>query len=219
MTEAGFFAQKRNSPSSLALVILLHAAVLAAVIMIKGPAFQRIIHPPITVRLIHAETDPPLDPPPNPQPHQLQQPQIDHTPPVVDIGPVGPPVDSTWHPPVIADTSGDVIVPLRQADPPLPPPVRRAAELDPRFAGELQPPYPASEQRAQREGRVQVRVTIAPSGRVSAVVLLTATSDAFWRVTQQQALNHWRFRPATVDGRPVEGSKVMTLHFRLVDQA
>ena len=92
--------------------------------------------------------------------------------------------------------------------------MRRGAELDPRYAGQLQPPYPAAEQRAQREGRVQVRVTIAPSGRVSAVVRLMATSDAFWRVTEQQALNHWRFRPATVDGRPVEGSKVMTLIFR-----
>ena len=47
MTEAGFFAQKQSSPTSLALVILLHAAVLAAVIMIKGPQFIRELHPRI----------------------------------------------------------------------------------------------------------------------------------------------------------------------------
>ena len=41
MPETGFFAQKQRSPTSLALVILLHAALIAAVILIKGPAFQR----------------------------------------------------------------------------------------------------------------------------------------------------------------------------------
>ncbi|MEA3047512.1 MAG: periplasmic protein TonB [Sphingomonadales bacterium] len=102
--------------------------------------------------------------------------------------------------------------------PPTPPPARRAAEFDPRYANQLQPPYPPSELRAQREGRVQVRVTIAPSGLVSSVVRLAATSDAFWRVTEQQALSRWRFRPATVDGRPVEDTKVMNLRFQLVDE-
>ena len=37
-------------------------------------------------------------------------------------------------------------------------------------------------------------------------------------MTEQQALSHWRFRPATVDGRPVEDSKVMSLVFRIEDQ-
>jgi protein TonB len=213
MTEAGFFAQKRNSPGSLTLVILLHAALLAAVIMIRSPVFERINHPPITVRLINAQTDPPQNPPPPQRERQRQQPeQITYVPPV--IPPIGgdPPVVPPWQPPV--GGTGEV-VPPQPIHPDPPAPVRRGAELDPRYAGELQPPYPAAEQRAQREGRVQVRVTIAPSGRVSAVVRLTATSDAFWRVTEQQALNHWRFRPATVDGRPVEGSKVMTLIFRI----
>jgi protein TonB len=217
MTEAGFFAQKRTSPSSLALVILLHAALLAAVIMIKGPLFERIAHPPINVRLINADTDPPPDPPPVPRERHLPQPPIDRVPPVVPHPPVGPPVVPPWQPPVLAGAGVAVLPPPIHPDPPLP--VRRAAELDPRFSGELQPPYPAVEQRAQRDGRVQVRVVIAPSGRVSAVVRLTATSDAFWRVTEQQALSHWRFRPATVDGRPVESSKVMTLVFRIEDAA
>jgi protein TonB len=211
MTEAGFFAQRRNSPGSLTLVILLHAALLSAVIMIKSPVFERITHPPIQVRLINAQTDPPRNPPPTPQ-RQQQPERITYVPPV--IPPVGgdPPV-APWTPPQPPPGTG-ITAPPTTPEPPVPP-VRRGAELDPRYAGELQPPYPAAEQRAQREGRVQVRVTIAPSGRVSAVARLMATSDAFWRVTEQQALNHWRFRPATVDGRPVEGSKVMTLIFRI----
>ena len=57
----------------------------------------------------------------------------------------------------------------------------------------------------------------APNGRVTAVERLSATSDAFWRATQRQALSRWRFRPATLDGRPVEGIKVMTVTFRIQD--
>ena len=60
-------------------------------------------------------------------------------------------------------------------------------------------------------------MTIGPDGRVTAVERLSATSDAFWRVTQEQALRHWRFRPATLDGRPVEDSKDVTLNFRIAD--
>jgi hypothetical protein len=28
-------------------------------------------------------------------------------------------------------------------------------------------------------------------------------------------LRNWRFKPATLDGRPIETSKVMTVHFAL----
>jgi len=216
MAEAGFFAQKRNSPTSLALVVLLHAAVLAALIMIKGPQFIR-IDEPIVVRNIPIEPDPDPVPPRHTEQPQPQRPlQIDRFPPVVPLPPLGPPVFTAPPVPPVIPVPELPVPPVIHPDPPAAP-VRRAAELDPRFAGQLQPPYPAEEIRAQREGRVQVRVTIAPNGRVSSVVRLTATSDAFWRVTEQQALNNWRFRPATVDGRPVADSKVMTLRFRLVD--
>ena len=95
--------------------------------------------------------------------------------------------------------------------------MRRAAEYDPRHADALQPPYPASEERAQRGGTVRVRVTIGTNGRVLAVARLTATSEAFWAATQRHALNRWRFRPATVDGRPVESTKTLNVHFNIED--
>jgi protein TonB len=93
--------------------------------------------------------------------------------------------------------------------------MRIDAEFDPRFADMIQPPYPPSEERAQREGSVRLRVTIGADGRVKAVERLSATSDAFWRAAERHALARWRFRPATVDGRAVESRKVLSLHFRL----
>ena len=210
MTEAGFFAQKRNSPSSLALVIALHAGLIAAVVMIKSPQFTRLVDPPLVVDSIEIPPDPIVDPPP-PR-HRTEQPvsRIDQVERVIETNTnAGTVVDTGQHPTELAENTGtgDRILP-----PPPPLPFRRAAELDPRYASELQPPYPATEQRAEREGFVRV-----PDGRVVAIERLSATSDAFWRVTEQHARHHWRFRPATLDGRPVEDSKVMTLNFRLVD--
>jgi protein TonB len=219
MTEAGFFAQKNNSPSSLALVLLLHGAVLAAVIMIKGPAFERLIRTPTVVTFIEPSADPPPVPPP-PSTEQPQQPQthIDQVTREVLTDNSGQQVSQGEQVTRFAENigTGDIVVPPPPPPPP-PLPVRRGAQVDPRYAGDLQPPYPPSEQRAQRGGRVQVRVTIGPDGRVMAIALLSATSDAFWHATQQHALRRWRFRPATLDGRPVQESKVMTLVFRIED--
>lgn len=218
MPEAGFFAQQRRSPSSLALVVALHAAVLGALILAKGPQIIRELHPRTTITFIEPNPDPPpVPPPPRPDPQRPES-VIDRSIAIPDRPPIpGPITDlNPLRPPVFGTEVGGGTV--TEVGPTLPPtPVRRGAELDPRYSGQLQPPYPPSEQRAQRDGRVQVRVTIAPSGRVVSVERLMATSDAFWRVTEQQALSRWRFRPATLDGRPVQDSKVMTLIFRIVD--
>lgn len=216
MTEAGFFAQKRNSPSSLALVIALHGALFAAVVMIKGPQFIHLVDPPLVITPIEITPDPAVDPPPPERRPEQQRQQIDRVERVIPTqSTTGPTVDNSGENVTrFAENTGtgDVVLP-----PPPPPPFRRAAEFDPRYANALQPPYPSTERRAEREGTVRVRVTIGPDGRVKSVERLQATTDAFWRVTEQQALRHWRFRPATLDGRPVEDSKVLTLNFRLVD--
>ena len=217
MSQGGFFEQKRASPASLALVVVLHTGVLGAVALIKGPEITKHLFPPIEVELIPLPQDPPEVPPePQPAPDDRMTvaprpipdlPQRPENPvrevPRDPVGPVGPPIGG----------GGGTIV----SDPPPHVPVRRDAELDPRYAALLRPPYPASEQRAQRGGVVRIRVTIGTDGRVRAVERVSATSDAFWAAAERQALSRWRFRPATLDGRPVESSKVLTLHFRIED--
>lgn len=218
MAEAGFFAQKTGSPTGFGAVVLAHAAVLGALILIKGP--QIIGHEPVTTTVTAIEV--PQDPPPEPQVQPRDDPasrpleRMTSTPTVIErpiIGTVTPPLPPL---PPTYDPSGNTITRDPPADPPRPP-VRRAAAYDQRYADALQPPYPAAEQRAERTGRVRVRVTIAPSGRVTAVTRLSSTSDAFWRVTERQALTRWRFRPATVDGRAVESEMTFTVHFQIAD--
>src|ERR1044072_743069 len=110
MTEAGFFAQKRSSPTSLALVILLHAAVLAAVIMIKSPVFAQLARTRTVVTLIDAERDPPPDPPPARRESERES-HITQTRTIVDTGPRNNNVITTWDPPAPPPGTGIVIAP------------------------------------------------------------------------------------------------------------
>lgn len=100
-------------------------------------------------------------------------------------------------------------------DPPKPAPVIVGATPDPRAT--FQPDYPPSERRAGAEGAVTVRVLVGTDGRVKSVERVDAASDAFYEATRRQALNRWRFRPATRDGVPYETWRTMTVRFVLED--
>src|SRR3546814_13807544 len=72
------------------------------------------------------------------------------------------------------------------------PPVRIEPEMRAGIA--LQPPYPASERRMNREGTVTIRLLIGADGRVKSAEKVRATSEAFYSVTERHALSRWRFR-------------------------
>jgi len=225
---AGFFEQKPASPLSFGAVLMLHGAVIAAVVLLKGPGFTRVDDGPLTVIQVPIDKPPPPIPPTDePQPQKPTISRYDVPKPVVRPIPSNVPSE-----PILGYSTPDIgsarplpDIPVAR---PLPEPrlvevpprrptpaVRVEAQFDPRFAGAMQPPYPSSEVRAEREGMVRIRVTIAASGRVTAVQQLSATSAAFFQATERQALSRWRFKPATLDGRPVESSKVMNVRFQL----
>ena len=223
MTEGGFFEQRRRSPTSLALVITLHAAALGALALMKAPEVIRHVFPRTKVVFVSEQVEPP--PIVEPQPETDALVTMTRPQPIVERPPIDPPGVE------LGATDTPIIPPLRDngtVTPPRPPqpmvepvrePVRIAALVDPRYADALQPPYPPTELRAGRGGTVEVQVTIGPDGRVRAIERISATSDAFWAATRRHALARWRFRPATVDGRPVESTKRMTLVFRLEGRA
>ena len=218
----GYLEQKRRSPASLAAVIGLHGAALAAVMIYGTYTFvkenpQRLIAINITDPQI-----PPPEPPPPPRPADQRTPrQTDQltvaptsNPPVGPLaGPVTP--ERPYQPPTTPE--GPRIV-IADATPVVPPPVRRAATVDPNYRDALQPPYPRDMETAGRNGSVQVRITIGTDGRVSAIEQISASNASFWRVTERQARSRWRFRPATVDGRPVVSTMMMTVTFRIPDE-
>jgi periplasmic protein TonB len=215
MNQASIYQPSTASPTSFGIVVLLHGAAIAALVFAKMEMPAPPIFTPTEVTLIEVPK-PPKELPPEPQ-VQVPEPQFHHVDPVVPPPPKPPggEVQSTQTDHTFVDTGL-----RREAEPmaepkPLPPPpapVRKAAKL---LSGDLEPPYPISEQRAEVEGTVTVRLAISPDGKVVRVEKVRATSDAFFQATQRHAMRNWRFRPATVDGRPVESSTVMTVHFKL----
>jgi protein TonB len=221
MAQATFLEQKRIRPGAALTVILMHGAALTALLLAKTDFAERVGFTPIHTYPVPLPPPPP--PPSAPQPERAQEswtrpiPSVPTVPtlPVPD-DPPGPVPD----PGSLAggtDTTGTPYVPPPQPPAvPQPEPVRIAARM---VSNDLQPPYPVSEERAQREGRVVIRVTIGTDGRVIAAQRVSATSDAFWTATVRHARSRWRFRPATVDGRPVEATQTLTVHFQLSGQA
>lgn len=215
MNQASIYQPRTASPTSFGIVVLLHGAAIAALVFAKMEMPAPPEYTDTEVELIKVPP-PPKELPPEPQ-VQVPEPQFRHIDPVVPPPPKPPEgeVQSTQTDRTFVDSGFH-----REAEPmaepkPLPPPpapVRKAAKL---LSGDLEPPYPISEQRAEVEGTVTVRLAIGPDGKVVRVEKVRATSDAFFQATQRHAMRNWRFRPATVDGRPVESSTVMTVHFKL----
>jgi protein TonB len=221
MAQATFLEQKRIRPGAALTVILMHGAALTALLLAKTDIAERVGFTPIHTYPV------PLPPPPPPQPQtpQPERAQESWTRPIPSVPTVPTlPVPDDPQTPVPdpgslaggTETAGTPYVPPQPPAVPRPEPVRIAARM---ASNDLQPPYPISEERAQREGRVVIRVTIGTDGRVIAAQRVSATSDAFWEATVRHARNRWRFRPATVDGRPIEATQTLTVHFRLSGSA
>jgi len=215
MTEAGFYQPGHRSPTALTIVILLHGAALTALALAKMD--MPMPEGPVTTVVDFIKIKPPPEEIP-PEPVEVQTPHVNRVTREVPIPlPPKPPEQRVTTRTI--DTGTTFVRPRPpEAEPQpepeaRPEPVRRAARIDPR--SELKPPYPASEQRAGTEGSVTVKVLIGADGRVKAAEKVRATNDAFFQATLRHALRNWRFRPATIDGRPIESSKVMTLHFKL----
>ncbi len=225
MVQGGFFEQKRSSPTGLVVVVALHAAAVTALMLAKIETPDVVPRGPFEIFDVPINPDPPPIPPEpvkdsvEPQKSEITMPRpLIEMPATTDLRvPVTEPTDTVTLDPYVGTTEAPRVQPLPPPPPPPPPAVpdtvRVEAKLKPRI--ELLPPYPPSEERAEAEGAVTIRLLIGTDGRVKAAEKVAAASDAFWRATERHALRAWRFTPATVDGKPVESRKVMTVRFEL----
>jgi periplasmic protein TonB len=210
------------SPGSLVVAIGVNGAVVAALLAANPDYIPKRVADPFTAINIPIDEPPPPPPPPaKPSPKPPRDPAVVAPDPIVEPirpGPVDPVivVDPVPLPdPIVPGTGGIGTAPT----PPVTPVPALIVDpaVDPRFADALQPPYPTEERRAEREGRVVVRVLVGIDGRVRQVERVSATSDGFWRVTERQALTRWRFRPGTRDGVPQAAWRQMAVRFVLDD--
>jgi len=208
------------NPGSLGIALLVNGAVIGALFFAAPKLLP--FTPPDGPLITYVPYTPP--PPPEPvrpaDPLIRQQPRpgprpdapVPQVPTPTDTGFVVTPDPLPLTPPIGVEGTGTGTVAV---DPPKPTPVFVQPGIDPRYAADFQPSYPSEERRAEREGRVVVRVLVGIDGRVKQVERVSATTDAFYRATLDRALAKWRFKPATRDGVPVEAWRSMALTFVL----
>jgi protein TonB len=217
-TSRSGIAARRSSPNALLFVIGAHVAAVAVLMSARmelpqAPGFTRTI-----VDLIPLPKDPPppqrLSPkvplPPQPLPQRL-----DHPMPRVPLDPiVDNPADSgtpTADPAKLG--AGAAVIPDI-----LPPPKATPVKTAPRLLtppSELKPPYPASKLLNEEEGAVTLKLTINEQGRVIGVEPVGRADPAFLDAARRHVIAHWRFKPASQDGRAVASTTSVTLRFEL----
>lgn len=208
--------KRQSSPNALLVVISAHVALVAAVMSVKMDLPQRIRDRPTIIDFFPD----PTPPAPLPEPHRAPQPEpakptLDHPTPQVplpafDTVPVdttGPTVDvgigSGGNGAVIPDISKPTVTPIH----------RGARLLTP--ASELKPPYPASKLLREEEAVLTLRLSIDERGRVVAVDPVGRTDREFLEAARRHLIGHWRYAPATDDGRAVATTTTIVLRFQL----
>ena len=94
-------------------------------------------------------------------------------------------------------------------------PVIVSPRLNSRYADQFQPVYPPGQLRLEREAEVSVRVLVGTDGRVKQIELIDSPHSDFWSATRKQALNKWRFTPATRDGKPFASWMALKVRFQI----
>jgi len=97
---------------------------------------------------------------------------------------------------------------------PLATPVRHEARLL-TSPSDLKPPYPELKILSGEEATLKLRLTISDSGRVTAVDPIGAADRVFLDAARRYLIAHWRYQPATEDGRSIASSVVISLRFQL----
>jgi len=210
-------AARRSSPNVMLFIVAVHIAAIAALMSAKMDLPIPLIDKPLRIDLI-----PELPPPPPVQDHHAAKTQR----PVQDEQVYRPDrhvvTDATDRSQV--DTT-DKLVPDgsltigKSVDPP--PPARVApipVQAGPMLltpASQLRPPYPEMKLLNEEEADLRLRLSITADGRVASVDAVGKADPVFLDAARRYITGHWRYRPATVDGRAIASNLVISLSFRL----
>lgn len=208
--------ERQSSPHGLLIVIAAHIALIAVVTSAKMDLPRRLHPGAIGVTFLPV----PKPPPPNAQlqqPHHhslatapISEPQQAVSLPLPNPLPIGP--QSTVDAGIVAG-GGSAAIPQFPANL-IPLPVHHDPSLlTP--SSELRPPYPPSKLLNEEEATLRLKLTISETGRITAVDPIGAADPEFLEAARRYLIAHWRYQPATEDGRAVASSTVITLRFQL----
>jgi protein TonB len=187
----------------------------AAVMSIRMDLPQRLKEPPTIIDLFPDPSPPQPTRPPASSRQQSASRVIDNPQTTVPTKPIdGPTFDpgpSTLDPGSMAGAGTNVIPVVPK---PVITPMHRDAQLLTPLA-QLRPPYPPSKLLSEEEAVLTLRVAIDERGRVVSVDPVGRADGAFLEAARRYIIAHWRYQPATDDGRAIASSVTVTLRFEL----
>ncbi|GGY99873.1 TonB family protein [Novosphingobium colocasiae] len=205
-----------NKVVALVIVALIHVVVGYA--LVTGLAFEAAKKVIAKVTTVDIEEEKPKEeePPPPPPKQDQAPPPIVAPPPQINIAPAPPVVQTVTEapppPPVLIPTA---------APPPPPPAPSKAKGASPKgqagWASRIQENYPTRAARDNIEGRVGVRVTIGPDGRVSGCSVSSSSGNSDLDSAACDGMTRYaRFNPALDDaGSPTSGSYSTAIVYKL----
>jgi len=205
------YAQQRSpgrQALGISLVILLHAAVLYALVSGLGRQMIEVIKQPIETKIIEEVKPPPPDlPPPPPPPPQQAPPPPFIPPPEIVINQVAPP-------PVVQTAT--IVAP--PAAPPVTHPV--APEIPDRNVSErpisARPlVYPPRMQQSGREGSVDVECDVDVDGKTSNCAVITSSGGSAFSDAAMEYVNTAKYSPKIEHGVAVKARHKWTITFKL----
>ena len=205
-------AQRGSSPNAMLAIIALHVAAVAALMSAKMDLPIPIIDKPLEIDWIDSVKPPPEQPIDNRSQTRSTITRPDSEVPL-------PPIDSPAVTPGPAPDFDDLVGPTLDPGPkvlpiPTPAPVKVGARLlTP--PSELKPPYPRTKLASGEEAVLKLNLTIDERGRVVAVEPIGRADRVFLDAARRHLLAHWRYKPATEDGRAVASTIAVTLRFQL----
>ena len=224
MMEGAFYQQKRNSPTALAIVVLMHGAAVTALAMAKMDVITKDKLPPIVVDFLEEKKTPP-EVPPEPVEKAVKPPEtvITHVPPIIRTPPQPMIIPLQPLPPaprIVLDPPREIVPP--RADPPAPPAARKVAPARARanLASYVSDEdYPSSAIRNEEQGTTRFRLAVGPDGRVAdCTVTASSGSSALDSATCRLMRQRARFTPARdSDGRATSDSVASAIRWVLAE--
>ena len=215
---------KSASVIAAAITLLLHAALFVAVVA-EFSATQK--HPasptPVIIKLPPVETPAPLPVAPapsapakmRPEPQPRAKPKPSAQPHDATASQVNAPEVSFESKPSVSNTTAVPAAPVA-APPTSSAPAAKTSVSDATYAStNRKPPYPRMSRSNDESGTVILRVLVKADGTAGAVEVKTSSGYARLDESARSTVQTWRFKPATVDGTPVEEWYQVAIPFTL----
>jgi protein TonB len=206
-----------NRITALIIVAILH--IIVGYALVTGLAYEAVKKIKERVETFDVkEEKPPEEPPPPPPDKPIPPPPIVAPPPPISFERPAPQIQTVQLPPPPVPVT---VVAAPPPPPPPPPAVNKSRGARPKgqgsWAARIQENYPSAALRKEIEGRVGVRVTVTPDGRVGSCSVSSSSGSGDLDSAACEGMQRYaRFEPALdAAGNPTSGSFSTSIVYKI----